>query len=117
MRALKESPLRAIAATVVRGDKRGMSRLVLHCMLLVALAGCATRHPQPMPEYIGQAQMAADGTLTLDLESVECDGSRAMGRIVVQPTDPRYRGYLDHIGEIRPGETRPVRPWPAEPCR
>ena len=94
-----------------------MSRLALYAMLLGAIAGCSTPRSSPMPEYIGRAQMAADGTLTLDLESVECDGSRAMGRIVIQPTDSRYRDYLDHIGEIRPGETRPVRPWPAEPCR
>jgi hypothetical protein len=94
-----------------------MSRLALCGVLLGAAMACSTPRPPPMPEYIGQAQMAADGTLTLDLESVECDGSRAMGRIVIQPSDPRYRATLDHIGEIRPGETRPVRPWPAEPCR
>jgi hypothetical protein len=93
-----------------------VSRLVLPGLLLGALAACAGSQPRPMPEYIGQAQMAADGTLTLNLESVECDGSRAMGQVVVPPTDPRYRDYLAHIGEIRPGETRPVRPWPAEPC-
>jgi hypothetical protein len=60
--------------------------------------------------------MAADGTLTLDLESVECNGARAMGRIVYPTSHPRYADILTHIGEIRPGETKPVRPWPAEPC-
>ena len=92
-----------------------MKRAFLALPLLLAV-GCSTSQPPSMPEYIGQARMAADGTLTLDLESVECDGSRAMGQVVYAPGHRQYAEILAHIGEIRTGETRPVRPWPSAPC-
>ena len=106
---------RAIVAAADVRDRDAMKRAFLSLSLLLA-AGCSTSQPPSMPEFIGQAMLAADGTLTLDLESVECDGSRAMGRVVYAPGHPQHAEILAHIGEIRPGETKPVRPWPSEPC-
>ena len=33
------------------------------------------------------------------------------GRVVVPAGEPRYRGVLDHLGGLAPGETKPVPPW------
>ena len=85
---------------------------------VLAVAACATPRPgpEPLPEYIGMAQMAADGTLTLDLEARGCNGEIGHARLVYPVTDPRYRDILAHVGDIRPGESRPVRPWPDQGC-
>src|SRR5262249_36562973 len=34
------------------------------------------------------------------------------GRITYAPSDPKYQETLRHIGGIRPGEQKPVPPWP-----
>ena len=61
--------------------------------------------------FIGTATMSADGTVTLDLETID-NGMSALGRLVYAPDDPQYDDVLRHIGAIRPGETKPVEPWP-----
>ena len=72
--------------------------------------GSASRTDQ-QPEYVGQAWMDAQGVLTVE---VVLEGKGAIGhaRMVIPPDDPRYEPYLRHIGPMRPGDYRPVRPWP-----
>ena len=83
--------------------------------LCCALLGCATQ-PEPLPEYIGDAHMAADGTLTLNLVGYGCRGEIGHAQIVFPTSHPRYREILSHIGEIRPGEIKGVRPWRDRGC-
>ena len=64
------------------------------------------------PEFIGKASMWPDGTIQLQLRAE--DGSGTMGdALLTYPKDhPKYEMILDHLGGLRPGEEKPVRPFP-----
>jgi len=67
------------------------------------------------PQYIGTATMAPDGTITLWLRADLPGGGHAHGTLVYPPDHPQYQAILDHIGGLKPGETKPVLPWPDPP--
>jgi hypothetical protein len=81
--------------------------------LLIALAGLT---PTRNGDIIGSARMTADRIILLDLRSVQCNGSEAMGQVTYKPSDPSYASVLAHIGGLKPGETKPVPAWPTEEC-
>ena len=58
--------------------------------------------------------MQADGTIVMNLVSLP-PGPIAHTTMTVKPTDKVYREILDHIGGLKPGETKSVPPWPDEP--
>jgi hypothetical protein len=62
-------------------------------------------------EYIGSATMSVDGTITVHLTRT-ADGQFLQGTFTYAVGDPDYQKTLDHIGGLKPGETKPVRPWP-----
>lgn len=61
-------------------------------------------------ESIGTAQIQPDGTIILRLRAVT-GGTVGDGTLVYGPDSPDYQSILAHIGSIKPGETKPVRPW------
>ena len=61
-------------------------------------------------ESIGTAEMANDGTITLHLQSLWPDPI-AEGELVYAPDDPQYDEVKQHIGDIHPGDKKPVKPW------
>ena len=79
-------------------------------------ASVSTPSPGPSassrgPASIGFASMLPDGTLILDLTAT--DGpTRGHARVTYAPSDPKYQETLRHIGGLRPGEQKPVPPWP-----
>jgi hypothetical protein len=70
------------------------------------------RRESPLPESIGAATMLEDGTLVLDLRAEDASGRRGDARRVYRKDHPRYRAVLDHLGGMKPGESKPVPPWP-----
>jgi len=62
-------------------------------------------------QFIGNASMSADGTVTLRLTST-ADGQHANRTFVYKTNDAKYDEILHHMGGLKPGETRPVKPWP-----
>jgi hypothetical protein len=60
---------------------------------------------------IGDATMAEDGTITINLHRTS-DGIFVSGRKQYVPGDPHYQEVLDHIGGLKPGETKLVPAWP-----
>ena len=63
-------------------------------------------------ESIGVATMEADGTIVLRLIARGPGGLRGEG-VLRYPVDrPKYQEILDHVGPLKPGELRPVAPWP-----
>src|SRR3954463_2870903 len=63
---------------------------------------------------IGMARMLADGTI---LVGVAARGSndRAQAVLMLEPGDTQYQPLLDHIGGLKPGETKSIPPWPEPP--
>jgi hypothetical protein len=66
------------------------------------------------PASIGTATMQADGTIVMQLISLP-PGPTAHGTFTVKPTDKTYKETLDHLGGLKPGETKSVPPWPDDP--
>jgi hypothetical protein len=67
-------------------------------------------HPAP----IGTATMTEDGTITLNLRA-EGDGIVGDGRLVYRKEDKGYADVLQHVGGLKPGESKLVPPWPDQP--
>jgi len=57
------------------------------------------------------AEMSADGTITLTLRATG-PGMVGDGRLVYPPTHPHYDEIKKHVGPIKPGEQKPVAPFP-----
>ncbi len=57
------------------------------------------------------AEMAPDGTITLTLRAV---GGAMIGdgRLVYPPKHPQYDEIKKHVGPMKPGEQKPVKPFP-----
>ena len=60
---------------------------------------------------IGVATMLADGTILVGVPGPE-PGSRARAVLMVEPGDNNYQSIIDHVGGLKPGETKPIPPWP-----
>lgn len=67
-------------------------------------------------DFIGFAEMEADGTLILRLYAYLDDNDKSKGHVLgyfrYPPDHPEYENILRHVGPIKPGEDKPVRPWP-----
>jgi hypothetical protein len=90
----------------------GRMVLALLFSLAAAAAGAqpATTVPCEQVASIGVATMTEDGTIALRLRSLP-PGPIAEGTMSYRPGDPQYEEIKKHIGGIKPGETKPVRPW------
>ena len=82
----------------------------LASLLTCCASALAAETPKAEPIYIGDATMAADGTITLNLRRT-ADGMSASGVFKYPVGDPNYQDVLKHIGGLRPGETKLVPAW------
>ncbi len=88
-------------------------RMAIACLAVLLSAGAMGAAPEApkQAESIGVATMSEDGTIRLQLVA---SGSGAIGDavLVYKPGDKMYDEVKKHIGGIRPGEEKPVPPWP-----
>ena len=96
------------------------SKLLSVAVLAAAIPACTHAANQPLhtakiADVIGVATMNADREIVLDLRSADC-GIIAEARVSYKPGDGSYAEVLSHIGGLKPGQTKPVPAWPAEPC-
>jgi hypothetical protein len=63
------------------------------------------------PESIGVATMEPDGTIVLMLRA-EAPGIVGDGRLTYPPSHKDYGEVMKHLGGLKPGESKPVPPWP-----
>jgi len=85
--------------------------LIVLGLLLFASGSRAQNNPEQKPHYIGKASMSADGTITLDL-FMTGDGKPLDGHFTYKTDDRDYQTIIRHVGGIKPGETKPVPPFP-----
>jgi hypothetical protein len=67
---------------------------------------------EPEEDHIGTATLLADGTIHLFLIAEAEDGTHGEAMIVVSPKEARYQRIRNHLGDIKPGENKPVKPFP-----
>jgi len=90
--------------------------------LLLAFSGPAlaaenpvtTTTPNDNPaaaKSIGVARMLANGTILVGVPAPG-SGDRAQAVLMLMPGDTQYQPLLDHIGGLKPGETKSIPPWP-----
>jgi hypothetical protein len=55
--------------------------------------------------------MLADGTIMIGVGS----GDRAQAVLMLRPGDTQYQPLIDHVGGLKPGDTKAIPPWPDPP--
>jgi hypothetical protein len=65
-----------------------------------------------MPPPIGAAKMLRDRTIVLDEYLESPAGDFVEVRSIYKVGDPHYREELRRLGGLKPGEVKPVPPWP-----
>jgi len=80
---------------------------------VLLMNGCAhaQRDASAQEKNVGMAEMASDGTITLHLRT-EGKPDLGDGLLVYREDDPNYKKILNHLGGMRPGEIKYVKPWP-----
>jgi hypothetical protein len=91
----------------------GFASLFAVAISVTAASGVEPTPPNA-PASIGVATMSSDGTIQLQLRA---EGQGAIGDAVFfyKPGDPMYEKIKEHLGGIKPGEEKPVPPWPESP--
>jgi hypothetical protein len=89
-----------------------MVRVALMVALVVPFSAAVHAAENPKDEKsIGVATMLADGTILVGVPGPEA-GSRARAVLMVEPGDTNYQSIIDHVGGLKPGETKSIPPWP-----
>ena len=78
----------------------------------VVIASLLLAAQAPLPDSIGVATMTPDGTISLRLRAESAGGAIGEGVLTYKRGNPQYDEVLRHIGGLKPGETKPVPPWP-----
>jgi hypothetical protein len=88
--------------------------LALHLFGVLGCAGKtkATRTTGSEPQSIGVAWLESDGTLVMQLRAEEPGKARGDALLRYKPDNPDYHRMLEHIGNLKAGQTNPVPPWP-----
>lgn len=55
--------------------------------------------------------MEPDGTVVLQLRAMGERGILGDARLIYPRSHPQREKVLAHLGGLRPGETKPVKPW------
>lgn len=66
------------------------------------------------PGSIGQASMKPDGTILLQLRAEGPGGAEGDALLTYPKSHPKYGYVLKHLGGLKPGQTKPVAPFPPE---
>jgi hypothetical protein len=92
-----------------------MVRLTLCAALACSFSGVVWAEQNPVPVIsIGVATMLQNGTILIGVGGGP-DLDRARAVLMVEPGDTNYQSIVDHVGGLKPGETKPIPPWPDQP--
>jgi hypothetical protein len=73
----------------------------------------AAESPAPV-KSIGVATMLPNGIILIGVGGGS-DSDRARAVLMVEPGDTNYESIIAHVGGLKPGETKPIPPWPDQP--
>lgn len=94
-----------------------MVRLALWVALASSCSGLAWAEENPATaKSIGVATMLQNGTILIGVGGGP-DAQRARAVLMVEPGDSTYQSIIDHVGGLKPGETKIIPPWPDQPPR
>lgn len=65
----------------------------------------------PLPEFIGVCWMEEDGTLKMRLRADGPGGIVGHAMFEYPPDHADYKEMMEHVGPIKPGERKGVKPW------
>ncbi|HMI98128.1 MAG TPA: hypothetical protein VK479_16585 [Micropepsaceae bacterium] len=82
--------------------------------LLLAISGdvLAAENPDPVPS-VGVATMLENGTILVGIRG-PAPGGPLQAVLMVEPGDTNYQQIIDHLGGLKPGETKSIPPWPGQ---
>jgi hypothetical protein len=86
--------------------------LVFTALMVTGISCAAMAAPLSDDSSIGTATMQADGTIVVTLRAEDDNGAMGDSKTTYPPSDKEYNQILAHIGSLKPGETKPVPPWP-----
>ena len=78
--------------------------------LTAASMVASAQTPSTEKPVLGTATIEPDGTIILHMFRTS-DGRSALANLRYGVNTPHYKEVLDHIGSIKPGETKPVLPF------
>ena len=84
-------------------------------LVAAVFVGVGPGQAEEAPLSIGVATMLPDGIIHLRLRAPLPGGGSGEGEMDYKPGDPDYLAILAHLGGLKPGETKPVSPWPDNP--
>jgi hypothetical protein len=92
-----------------------MLRRAFFAAVLLAFPGpmLAAENPVAAPS-VGVARMLANGTILVGIRGAEPDGA-LQAVLMVEPGDSTYQPIIEHVGGLKPGETKSIPPWPDTP--
>src|SRR5260370_27965231 len=80
--------------------------------LLLAIPGDVLAAENPAPALsVGVATMLENGTILIGIRGPAVDGP-LQAVLMVEPGDTNYQQIIDHVGGLKPGETKSIPPWP-----
>lgn len=120
-KAKGKTPLRAVLKTSaktieyagsmpVKADDKVQTWIKLRDELRVSL-GLIPDSAVSRPTSVGVATLQTNGELWMRLHSAEPGMPVAEALQIVKPDDPRYATYLEHLGGLKPGESKSIPPF------
>jgi len=80
--------------------------------LILASSGAVLAVENPAPEpSVGVARMLENGTILIGIRGPAVDGP-LQAVLMIEPGDTNYQQIIDHVGGLKPGETKSIPPWP-----
>jgi hypothetical protein len=92
-----------------------MLRRAFFAALVLAFSGpvLAAENPAAAPS-VGVATMLPNGTILVGVRGPDADG-QLQAVLMVEPGDSTYQPIIEHIGGLKPGETKSIPPWDTPP--
>ena len=81
-------------------------------LLTCSGAALAAENPAAAPS-VGVATMLENGTILIGIRGPAVDGP-LQAVLMIEPGDTNYQQIIDHVGGLKPGETKSIPPWPGQ---